>query len=57
VLILESAAATVLIVGSTLILRACWRMDQRSAKPLRRRTSWRKTTVPVVHRRADKHAA
>ena len=56
-LILESAAATVLIVGSTLILRACWRMDQRGATPLRRRTSWLKATGPVVHKRADKRAA
>ena len=56
-LILESAAATVLIVGSTLILRACWRMDQRGATPLRRRTSWLKATAPVVHKPADKRAA
>ena len=51
VLILESAAATALIVGSALILRACWRVDQRRSAPLRRRTAWRKTH-PIVHRRA-----
>jgi len=51
VVILESAAATVLILGSALILRACWRVDQRRSAPLRRRTPWRKTH-PIVHRHA-----
>ena len=49
--ILESAAATVLILGSALILRACWRVDQRDVTPLRRRTTWRKS-LPVAHKRA-----
>ena len=52
VVILESAAASVLIFGSALILRACWRVDQRNAPPLRRRTAWRKTSLPVGHKRA-----
>jgi hypothetical protein len=51
VVILESAAATALIVGSALILRACWRVDQRSFTPLRRRSAWRKS-LPIVHKRA-----
>jgi hypothetical protein len=52
VVILESAAASVLIFGSALILRACWRVDQRNAPPLRRRSAWRKTSLPVGHKRA-----
>jgi len=52
VLILESAAASALIFGSALILRACWRVDQRNTPPLRRRTAWRKTSLPVAHKRA-----
>jgi len=44
VVILESAAASVLVAGTVFILRACWRVDQSKMrlvgrKPRRPRTS------------------
>jgi len=44
VVILESAAATVLVAGTVFILRACWRIDQPKMALARSRRSPRKTS-------------
>ncbi len=54
-LILESAAATVLVAGSVFILRACWRIDQpkmRLARTRRGKPRGRSGPLPVLHKRA-----
>jgi hypothetical protein len=53
VVILESAAATVLVLGSVLILRACWKVDSpRHVGVVRRRRIAHPKTVSAEHRRA-----
>jgi hypothetical protein len=55
VVILQSAAATILVLATVLILRACWRADQPPVTPMRarpRRVRRNASAMPDIVKRA-----